>query len=147
MLIKRFDTAARWNFLTFQSPSYSAVLMQFVTPPSYGSTTVAVGGITQAQNLLFANANPTATHTQSKQDVNAWPEPTSGKYTWSGKTKEGQDVTASLEGDLGQRLDKVDVMAEVPAFVKQIVAAAAGTKPYIYQVSSANYMSNGTALY
>ena len=26
-------------------------------------------------------------------------------------------------------------MAEVPKFVKQIVAGAAGTKPYIYQVS------------
>lgn len=115
--------------------------MQFVTPPSYGSTNVAVGGLTQAStppqhNLLFANASPTATHTQSKQDGNLWPEPTSGKYTWAGKTKEGQDVTATLEGELGQRLDKVDVMAEVPAFVKQIVAAAAGTKPYIYQVRS-----------
>ena len=40
----------------------------------------------------------------------------------------------------------VDVMAEVPAFVKQIVAAAAGTKPYIYQVSPVYPMIDYTTL-
>jgi hypothetical protein len=38
-----------------------------------------------------------------------------------------------LAGPLGDRLDRVDIMAEVPGFVKNIVAAAVGTKPYIYQ--------------
>lgn len=49
-------------------------------------------------------------------------------------TKDGQAVEAVLETDFEDRLDRIDVMAEVPGFVKQIVAGAAGTKPYIYQV-------------
>ena len=52
----------------------------------------------------------------------------------NGTTKDGKPVEAVLEGGLGDRLDRIDVMGEVPAFVKNIVAAAAGTKPYIYQV-------------
>ena len=56
------------------------------------------------------------------------------KYEWHGKTKDGKEVTAVMEGQLEKRLDKVDVMAEVPKFVKQFVAGAVGTKPYIYQV-------------
>jgi len=30
-------------------------------------------------------------------------------------------------------IEKVDVMAEIPAFVKAVVSYVAGTKPYIYQ--------------
>ena len=56
------------------------------------------------------------------------------KFAWSGKSSDGQVVDAVIEGSLGPRVDKVDVMAEVPGFVKKIVAGAAGTKPYIYQV-------------
>jgi len=40
---------------------------------------------------------------------------------------------ASLDAALGRNVDRVDVMAEVPSFVKNIVAGVAGTKPYIYQ--------------
>ena len=77
--------------------------------------------------------------THSKQDdKNAWPEPEAIKFEWSGKTKDGKPVEAVLEAELEQRLDRIDVMAEVPGFVKQIVAGAAGTKPYIYQVSYAH---------
>jgi hypothetical protein len=56
------------------------------------------------------------------------------KLEWVGKTKDGKAVEAVLVGPLDDRLDRVDVMAHVPGFVKQIVAASAGTKPYIYQV-------------
>ena len=45
-------------------------------------------------------------------------------------------MEAVIEGPLDQRLDRIDVMAEVPGFVKKIVGAAVGTKPYIYQVYS-----------
>ena len=41
-----------------------------------------------------------------------------------------------MDSNLGTYTDRVDVMAEVPGFVKKIVAGAAGTKPYIYQYPS-----------
>ncbi|KAJ4301520.1 putative cell survival pathways protein [Kalmusia sp. IMI 367209] len=133
--MKPHHAAARWNFVNFQSPTYSAVLMEFTTPASYGSTLVRVGGIATEGKLLLANTNAgDVKHTATKQDSeNDWPEPTAASYHWEGKTDDGKEISAHLEGSLGERLDRIDVMAEVPGFVKAIVATAAGTKPYIYQ--------------
>ncbi|KNB07459.1 survival factor 1 [Fusarium oxysporum f. sp. lycopersici 4287] len=132
--MKPHHAASRWNFLNFQGPTYSAVLMEFTSTPSYGSTLVNVGGIVKDGEIVIGGVDNTATHTQVKKDSeNDWPEPSDAKYTWAGKTKDGKAVEASVEGSLGERVDRVDVMAEVPGFVKTIVAAAAGTKPYIYQ--------------
>jgi hypothetical protein len=128
-------SAAKWNFVDFQSPNYSAVMMEYTTPPSYGSTVVNVGGIAQDGEIICAGSTNSAQHTEVKGDPeNNWPEPGAVRYLWSGKTKEGRSVSAELEGSLGKRLDKVDVMAKVPGFVKTIVGGVAGTKPYIYQV-------------
>lgn len=126
--------ASRWNFANFQSPSYSAILMEFTTPASYASTVVRVAGIATDGKLLIANTDGEVKHTATKPDAdNGWPEPTAATYHWVGKTEDGKEVTADIEGALGEKLDRIDVMAEVPGFVKAIVATAAGTKPYIYQ--------------
>lgn len=127
--------AARWNFVDFQSPNYSAIMMEYITPPSYGSTVVNVGGIAVDGKIICAGSSNSAEHTSVTEDPeNDWPEPTSVRYLWSGTTKEGESVSAELVGSLGKRLDKVDVMAKVPSFVKSIVGGVAGTKPFIYQV-------------
>jgi len=134
--MKPHHLAARWNFCNFQTPSLSAIMMEFTTPPSYGSTTVNVGIIVRDGEILFANALGTAEHTQSAKDPETdWPEPKAVKFTWSGKTHDGRDVVAVIENNLGPRTDRVDVMSEVPSFVKTIVSTAAGTKPFIYMVS------------
>jgi hypothetical protein len=108
--------------------------MEFTTPASYASTVVRVSGIATDEKLLIAGIDGDVKHTASKQDAdNDWPEPTAASYHWAGKTADGKEVTADLTGSLGEKFDRVDVMAEVPGFVKTIVASAAGTKPYIYQ--------------
>lgn len=133
--MKPHHAAAKWNFADFQGPNYSAVMMEYTTPASYGNTVVAVGGIVKDGEIVIAGSNNKVTHTAFSDDKeNEWPEPSAVKYEWIGKTKDGKDVKATMEGHLEKRLDKVDVMAEVPKFVKQIVAGAVGTKPYIYQV-------------
>ncbi|KND88789.1 Survival factor 1 [Tolypocladium ophioglossoides CBS 100239] len=132
--MKPHHAAARWNFADFQGPNYSAILMEFTTPPSYGSTVVNVGGILKDGQIISAGCSNHVTHTTVKDDPeNEWPEPTAVKFVWAGKDKDGKSVDAVIEGSLGDRVDKVDVMAEVPGFVKTIVASAVGTKPYIYQ--------------
>lgn len=133
--MKPHHAAAHWNFANFQGPNYSAILMEFTTPVSYGSTLVNVGGIAKDGEIVTASCLNKATHTATKQDSeNDWPEPSSVRFEWSGKTKDEKNVEGTLETALDGRIDRVDVMAEVPGFVKNIVAAAAGTKPYIYQV-------------
>ncbi|KXX82072.1 Survival factor 1 [Madurella mycetomatis] len=134
--MKPHHAAAKWNFCNFQGPTYSAILMQFTTPPSYGSTVVNVGGIVKDGEIITAGCKNAVTHVQAKSDSeNDWPEPITIKFSWAGTTKDGKPVEAVIEGDLEERLDRIDVMAEVPGFVKKIVAGAAGTKPYIYQYS------------
>lgn len=108
--------------------------MEFTTPASYASTVVRVAGVVTDGKLLIANTEGDVKHTATKQDSdNDWPEPTAATYHWQGKTEDGKEFTADLGGELGEKLDRVDVMAEVPGFIKTIVASAAGTKPYIYQ--------------
>jgi len=134
--MKPHHAGAKWTFADFQGPTFSAIMMEFTTPPSYGTTIVNVSGIVKDGEIITAGASGTATHTKVKSDSqNDWPEPEAIRFEWTGKTKDGKAVTAIIEGPLDERLDKVDVMEEVPGFVKQIVAAAAGTKPYIYQYS------------
>lgn len=134
--MKPHHAAAKWNFVDFQGSTYSAIMMEYTTPPSYGSTVVNVGGIAKDGVIVIAGSSNSATHTRVKEDAqNDWPEPLEIKFTWSGRSKDGKAVEAVMEGPLDERLDRIDVMAEVPGFVKKIVAGAAGTKPYIYQVS------------
>ncbi|PGH36981.1 hypothetical protein GX50_00217 [[Emmonsia] crescens] len=140
--MKPHHLAARWNFGAFQSPTYSAVFMEYTTPPSYGSTVVSVGGIAKDGEIVFAGPVKPAIHLESTEDTyNDWPEPKSIKFTWDGKSKDDKPVEAVLEGSLGLRLDRVDVMAEVPGIIKSIVGSVAGTKPYIYQFSPQDKLS------
>lgn len=110
--------------------------MEYTTPPSYGSTVVNVGGIATDGKILCAGSQGNfIEHTKVKPDRdNEWPEPEAVKYVWGGVTKDKKPVSATLAGSLGTRLDKVDVMAKIPGFIKTIVGGVVGTKPYIYQV-------------
>ena len=111
-------------------------MMEFTTPPSYGSTVVSVGGVVKDDKILYAGSTNTATHLETHTDSdNDWPEPKSIKFTWKREGKEDNELHAELEGSLGKRLDRIDVMYELPGFVKSFVGSVAGTKPYIYQVS------------
>ncbi|KAL8907360.1 MAG: hypothetical protein Q9207_001478 [Kuettlingeria erythrocarpa] len=108
--------------------------MEYTTPPSYGSTVVNVGGIAKDGEIICAGATNSAEHTQIISDPeNNWPEPSSVKFSWKGKTQAGEDVHGELGSELGRRLDRVDVLAQVPAIVKTLVGGVVGTKPYIYQ--------------
>ena len=121
--------------MNFQGPTYSAVMMEYETPPSYGSTVVNVGGVVRGDEILWAGASGTAEHTRVQNDEhNDWPEPEAAKFDWHGKTSDGKDGSATIEGDYGTRLDRVDVLAEVPGLIKTLVGGVVGTKPYVYQV-------------
>lgn len=126
--------AASWNFITMQSDNYSAVMMEFTTPPSYGSQRVTLGGIAEDGRILCAGAQEHVVHTSSKQDHEVgWPEPEAAEFHWAGRSSDGVPVSADFSGSLGGRVDRVDVLAQIPKFLKVIIAQAAGSKPFIYQ--------------
>lgn len=132
--MKPHHAAAQWKFVDFQGPTTSACLMEFTTPPSYGSTTVTVGAIARDNEIVVAGCDNTITHTATAEDPETgWPAPTALRLTWNGIASDGCPVEALIESDLEPYNDRVDVMAEIPGFVKKLVAGTVGTKPYIYQ--------------
>lgn len=138
--MKPHHAAARWNFVNLQTPTYSAVMMEFTTPSSYGKTVVNVGCIAKDGELLYAGCNNTATHLAATVDpVSEWPEPKALLCKWTGK--DGKLVEAEMMGDLPDRTDRVDVLAHVPAIIKNLIGGVVGTKPIIFQYISKDKMT------
>jgi len=132
---KPHHLAARWNFVDFQSPNYSAVLMEYTTPQSYGKTVVGIGGIVKDDEIVCAGLC-TAKHLSSNQESeNDWPEPRTISWEWKGE-KDGKPVTGEIKGDLPVRSDRVDVLAHLPGFVKSFISGATGLRPHIFQYYS-----------
>ncbi|KAL2811972.1 oxidative stress survival, Svf1-like protein [Aspergillus granulosus] len=61
--MKSHHAAVWWNFATFQTQSYSAIKMEFTTPPSYASTKVNIGGIVNDTEILYAGGDNEVTAT------------------------------------------------------------------------------------
>ncbi|EXJ84367.1 hypothetical protein A1O3_05034 [Capronia epimyces CBS 606.96] len=130
--MKPHHLAVRWNFVNFQSPTYSAVLMEYTTPASYGRTVVSVGGIAKDNELVCAGLC-TAKHVTANQDTeDDWPEPKTIAYEWKGE-QNGKPVVGEITGDLPARSDRIDVLAHLPGFVKSFISGATGLKPHIFQ--------------
>jgi Svf1-like C-terminal lipocalin-like domain/Svf1-like N-terminal lipocalin domain len=134
--MKPNHTACRWNFGNFQGKTMSAVMMEFTTPPSYGSQVCNIGAIVnEAGTLVAAMVENAAIHKTTKKDEETgWDAPTSLELSWMGQTKDGVEVTAVTESALENMVERVDVLAEIPAFIKAFIAGVAGTRPFIYQV-------------
>lgn len=131
--MKPHHLAARWNFAYFQTENYSAVLMEYTTPASYGTTVVSVGGIAKDDELVCAGVCNTKHLASKKQSEHDWPEPTKIAFEWTGE-ENGKPVTGEITGDLPPRTDRIDVLAHLPGFVKSFISGATGLKPHIFQV-------------
>lgn len=136
--MKPHHAARRWNFANFQGSKLSATMMEFTTPESYGSTTVNVGGIAMNGKILCATIDNVAEHVATEIDQDTeWPEPKRIKFEWRGVTAEQIEprikVHAIIEQELTRRLERVDVLAEIPPWLKKIAHGVSGTKPFIYQ--------------
>ncbi|RAL60323.1 hypothetical protein DID88_000099 [Monilinia fructigena] len=113
--MKPHHAAAKWKFATFQTPTYSTVMMEFTTPASYGNTSVNVGGIVKDGEIVYAGATNTVEYTETKEDPETlWPEPLSAEYKWEGKSKSGE-------------------FSAVLIFIKSVVGGVVGTRPFCYQ--------------
>lgn len=126
--MKPHHAAAAWDFLNYQSLNYSVVIMEFTTPPSYGKTKVSLGIVVDSKGQLIAasSKNVKVEHFETEKDESSgWQVPTKISYSIDDKVK--------VNGNLERLIERVDVMAEIPTFVKNIASAASGTKPFIYQ--------------
>ncbi|KAI5956087.1 SVF1 [Candida margitis] len=132
--MKPHHAAKSWNFMNFQSGNYAAIQMEFTTPKSYANTKVNIGLVTDNEKVLFATIDNQVVHLDSEIDSVGWPVPKSIEFDYIDPLS-GNSV-AKVTGPLKSLIERVDVMAEIPQFVKNIVSGVAGAKPYIYQYSN-----------
>jgi len=151
--------ASRWDFADFQTPSssddgVSLVLMGFTTTSSHGHEKVNVGRVVVNDKLVAVTVGGSGLPNGSRVDKEnvtfdkdtGYNAPRKIAYHWSGPAIESKEnVSASIELDLASPdkdyqpkglIEKVDVMAEIPAIIKKVVNAVSGAKPYIYQFSN-----------
>lgn len=138
--MKPHHAAKSWNFLNFQGPTTSAVVMEFITPPSYGEQRSSVGAFVMDGKLLSTAVGVKIEHIGSEMDEVGWSPPKSIKFELNGPKIDtpadklsSERANVTVEGALVRMVDRVNVMAEIPSFIKNIVAEVSGAKPYIYQ--------------
>lgn len=131
--MKPHHAAKSWNFLNFQSENFSAVQMEFTTPISYATTKVNIGIVTTKDKILLCTIDNTVVHENPEADEVGWPIPKSIEFKYDVDTEGKKETKVVVRGELKRLVERVDVMAEIPQFVKNIVSGVAGTKPYIYQ--------------
>lgn len=132
--MKPHHAAKSWNFMNFQSSNYAAIQMEFTTPKSYANTKVNIGLVADNEKILFATIDNEVVHLDSEVDSVGWPVPKSIEFNYVDPLN--GNTIAKVSGPLQNLIERIDVMAEIPQFVKNIVNGVAGAKPYIYQYSN-----------
>lgn len=134
--MKPHHAAKAWNFINFQSRHYAAVQMEFTTPKSYAATKVNVGLIASDSAILHASIDNAIEHQKAEVDEVGWPVPKSIEFKYVSANEKEPVTVATVKGPLDVLVERVDVMAEIPQFIKSIVTGVVGTKPFIYQYSN-----------
>lgn len=146
--MKPHHAAARWNFLDFQGPTTSVAVMEFRTPQSYGSQRSSIGAVVKDGKLFMTAVNVDVEHLDKKldgEDEANWNVPTGISFNLEGPKIDTSDEKASDEkaavkvevsGKLSHRVDRVDVMSELPSYVKRVASGISGTRPFIYQYNN-----------
>ncbi|GES74237.1 oxidative stress survival, Svf1-like protein [Rhizophagus clarus] len=126
--------ASRWNFVNFQSDVTSLSMCEFETTPHYGSKKINQGSLVVNNKLVGVSVKNMAQFLETSLDPETkYDVPTKIKYTWEGRILEtNEEFSAFLELKLDVLMDKIDVLNEVPYFLKKIVQAFVA-KPYVYQ--------------
>lgn len=132
--------ASNWNFVDFQAPNAALSMMQFQTTKQYGAININQGSIVLNEKLISVSVENTVELLDLQKDPDTdYDIPQHIKLTWKGKTikeegsqEEPKDVTVTMTVAVKNLVDKIDVLNEIPWFLKKLVQTFV-VKPYIYQ--------------
>ena len=132
--------ASNWNFCNFHSKEASLSMMQFQTTKQYGAININQGSIVLNGKLISVSVeNHVELLDLAKDEETEYDIPQKIKLTWKGKTikEEGdeepaKDVHVEMMVTVKNLVDKIDVLNEIPWFLKKLVQTFV-VKPYIYQ--------------
>jgi hypothetical protein len=131
--------ASNWNFVNFHSNEASIGMMQFQTTKQYGSVNINQGSLVLNDKLICVSIENDVELLDLKKDEDTdYDIPQKIKLTWKGKTiKENEeetpkDVSIVMVVETKNLIDKIDVLAEIPYFIRKLVQSLI-LKPFIYQ--------------
>ncbi|CAO3597782.1 unnamed protein product [Absidia cylindrospora] len=134
--------ASNWNFVNFQSSEAALSMMQFQTTKQYGSVNINQGSLVLHDKLICVSVdNHVELLDLQKDEETEYDIPQRIKLTWKGKTikqeasavdGDEKDVSIEMIVTVKNLVDKIDVLAEIPWFLKKLVQTFV-VKPYIYQ--------------
>ncbi|KAI9323828.1 oxidative stress survival, Svf1-like protein [Dichotomocladium elegans] len=132
--------ASNWNFCDFQSDNAALSMMQFQTTKQYGAVNINQGSIVLNEKLISVSVeNHVELLDLQPDEETGYQIPQKIKLTWKGKTikEEGseedpKDVSVVMVVAIKNLVDKIDVLNEIPWFLKKLVQTFV-VKPYIYQ--------------
>ncbi|KAF7726025.1 putative cell survival pathways protein [Apophysomyces ossiformis] len=131
--------ASNWNFVNFQAPGTALSMMQFQTTKQYGAIEINQGSLVLNDKLICVSVDNHVELLDLQKDPDTqYDIPRKIKLTWRGKTiaeeenQETKDVSITMVVNIKNLVDKIDVLAEIPWFLKKLVQTFV-VKPYIYQ--------------
>ncbi|KAI8391059.1 oxidative stress survival, Svf1-like protein [Radiomyces spectabilis] len=132
--------ASNWNFVNFQAKDAALSMMQFQTTKQYGAVNINQGSLVLNGKLICVSVDNHVELLDLQKDTDTdYDIPQRIKLTWKGKTiaEEGntedtKDVQVTMVVTVKNLIDKIDVLAEIPWFLKKLVQTFV-VKPYIYQ--------------
>ncbi|KAJ3075139.1 putative cell survival pathways protein [Podochytrium sp. JEL0797] len=141
------QNVSRWNFVNFQNEADALMLYEFDLPKSGDSS-----GIVTSQGCIVRNGKTfaittdnralhvqTATDPMSKYDI-----PTQILAVWKGKTlDDGVDVKIEISTMLDNNLERIDVLAELPFFLRKLIQKFV-TAPFVFSWYERNAVAKMT---
>lgn len=131
--------ASNWNFIDFQADNAALSMMQFTTTKQYGGVEVNQGSLVLNDKLVCVSVeNSVELLDLVKDSETEYGIPQRVKLSWKGKTivenntDEEKDVSIVMVVPVKNLIDKIDILAEIPWFLKKLVQTFV-VKPYIYQ--------------
>lgn len=122
--------AKRWNFLYFQSKSYSVQIMEYLTTERYDNVKVTIWSITKDDKTISKNSEINNDNIVQFINTKIDPEnefsiPTTVKFKFS--------ETDEINIDELNLVNRYDILGEFPHIVKKLAEDIVNIKPYLYQ--------------
>ncbi|KAJ3282194.1 putative cell survival pathways protein [Rhizoclosmatium sp. JEL0117] len=129
------QSAAKWNFINFQSEKDALMLYEFEMPQKNQADVniVSQGCLVRNGRTIAALSNNRAVHVQKVLDpVSHYEIPTQIFVSWAGKTVDDNlDVSVELGTVLKHKLDTIDVLAELPYLLRKFIQTFI-TAPFLF---------------
>ncbi|KAJ3267324.1 putative cell survival pathways protein [Chytriomyces hyalinus] len=129
------QNASKWNFVNFQNATDALMLYEFEVPAKNMSDVniVSQGCFVHKGRLIAVTTSNRAVHVQRvKDEASGYEYPSQLFISWNGtRLDDGADVKIELSMLLSNKLDTIDVLAELPYLLRKFIQTFI-TAPFLF---------------